>query len=503
MTLRNTTRSNPLFISGIGLALSLSACNAGAGGALATERLTTDGGLSANNLGMGGTDVGTGGSSAGGGATASGGSETGGTTVASGGSGGGVSSGGRTSAGAGGTTASAGGTTASTGGTTASTGGTTASAGGTASTGGTTAGTGGTTGTGGGSVTLVNPPPGSKLFLGANFWNIGWEPSSDFFVPGTDFKTTSNPWQPQLLQDLKPFHVIRYMDWNLTNFANNPNANWSTRKQPTDSQDNSVAFEWQIDLCNRTKTDYWVNIPHEAGPDMWQKLAQLIHDKLDPSLRVYVEWSNEVWNGGFPQASYSAAKGSQLGLGGAFPAWSYQAYESVRVWETFEGVFGKNSPRVVKVIAGQMANSGVCSALMTALNDPKINPNHTKPTAYAGAPYFSGTSISGLQSGIQSTVNWTENSISCASGESLPVISYEGGQDSFAAGVSGCSSLAHDPAMRGLYKTFLDAQSSAGLKGPFMQYTQVGSCWGLKEKTSDSTESSPKYQGVLDWLATQ
>lgn len=26
-------------------------------------------------------------------------------------------------------------------------------------------------------------------------------------------------------------------------------------------------------------------------------------------------------------------------------------------------------------------------------------------------------------------------------------------------------------------------------------------CWGLKEKTSDSLSVSPKYQGVLDWLA--
>jgi hypothetical protein len=34
-----------------------------------------------------------------------------------------------------------------------------------------------------------------------------------------------------------------------------------------------------------------------------------------------------------------------------------------------------------------------------------------------------------------------------------------------------------------------------------MQYTHTGACWGLKEKTSDALSNSPKYQGVVDWLA--
>ena len=34
-----------------------------------------------------------------------------------------------------------------------------------------------------------------------------------------------------------------------------------------------------------------------------------------------------------------------------------------------------------------------------------------------------------------------------------------------------------------------------------MQYTHTGSCWGLKEKTGDALATSPKYKGVVDWLA--
>lgn len=39
------------------------------------------------------------------------------------------------------------------------------------------------------------------------------------------------------------------------------------------------------------------------------------------------------------------------------------------------------------------------------------------------------------------------------------------------------------------------------MKGPFMQYTEVGNCWGLKQHTGDSPANAPKYQGVTDWLA--
>jgi hypothetical protein len=124
-----------------------------------------------------------------------------------------------------------------------------------------------------GGAALVNHAPGSKFFVGANFWNIDWEGQADFFTSNVDFTTTTNPWQPALLTDLAPYAVLRFMDWNQTNTSSNAQAVWSTRKQKTQPQNEPVAFEWQIDLCNRTKKDYWLNIPHEAAPDYWPKLA--------------------------------------------------------------------------------------------------------------------------------------------------------------------------------------------------------------------------------------
>jgi hypothetical protein len=353
----------------------------------------------------------------------------------------------------------------------------------------------------GATTTMANPPVGSHLFVGANFWNIDWEGSDDYFTPGVDFATTTNPWQPQLLSDLAPYHVLRFMDWNMTNAASNPQAHWATRKQKTQPQNEPVAFEWQIDLCNRTKKDYWLNVPHEATPDDWSKIATLVHDTLDPSLRVYLEFSNEVWNSGFPQHAYAASQADALSLPGTDRAAAYYVYASVRLYETFEGVLGTGSPRLVKVLAGQAAWTGPCTEHMKDLADKTINPKGTMPDAYAIAPYFSGTSIAALKTSVPTMSGWTSSHVTCVKSAGLPVISYEGGQDSFAAGGTGCEALQTDPAMHDIYTSFLDGISSAGMKGPFVQYTHSGSCWGLKKKTSDATSAAPKYAGILDWIA--
>jgi hypothetical protein len=289
------------------------------------------------------------------------------------------------------------------------------------------------------------------------------------------------------------------MDWNLTNNSNNPQAAWSTRTQKNVTQKEPVAFEWQIDLCNRAKKDYWLNVPHEANAATWTQLAQLVYASLDPSLRVYLEWSNEVWNGSFPQNGYAATQGRSLGLAGSDPAAAYYVHQAVRVYEAFEAVFGKGSPRLIKVLSGQWAYGGPCSNEVKALSDANINPNGTMPDVFAIAPYISGTTVSAVTSAISGIKSGISANISCAAMASLPVISYEGGQDSYAA--PNCQAVQTNAGMHDVYTSYLDALVADGLEGPFMQYTHTGDCWGLKVNTTDASSAAPKYQGVLDWLA--
>ncbi|HET8938365.1 MAG TPA: hypothetical protein VFN67_33205 [Polyangiales bacterium] len=356
-------------------------------------------------------------------------------------------------------------------------------------------------------VAFINPAPGSKLFLGANFWNIDWEGPENYFASSVDWATTQNPWNPQFLADLTPYHVLRFMDWNLVNEEENPQADWSTRKRPdTDQSTSPVAFEWQIDLCNRTQKDYWINIPHTASTEYMTKLATLIHDKLDPRLRVYVEWSNELWNGGFPQREYSKSQGEALKLAGDDKGFAYQMYASVRTFEAFDAAFGKDKSRLVRVISGQAANWGVCEHHLDALKDSQINPNGVKADVYAVAPYFTGANLDELNNiGIPEAASWITDTYRCAKLADLKVIAYEGGQDSYVptGGAKPCANVQQLAGMRDTYVSFLDAMQKAELTGPFMQYTHSGYCWGMKQSTSDSTEASPKYQGMLDWISAQ
>ena len=171
----------------------------------------------------------------------------------------------------------------------------------------------------------------------------------------------------------------------------------------------------------------------------------------------------------------------------------------MRLYEAFEAVFGKGSPRLVKVLSGQWAYDGPCMNHVKALSDATINPNKAMPDVYAVAPYLSGTTVSALSGAIPGIQGGLASNATCAAMASLPLISYEGGQDSYAA--SNCQAVQTDPSMHDVYTSYLDALVADGLEGPFMQYTHAGSCWGLKVKTSDAISAAPKYQGLLDWLA--
>jgi len=136
------------------------------------------------------------------------------------------------------------------------------------------------------------------------------------------------------LSALEKVEVIRMMDWTATN--TNLVQHWSQRRRPGqmatpgpaytgpgglhfDSSDAGVALEHQVELCNALLRDCWINIPVAADDDYVRKVARALrygtdgaepypgprahpaHPPLDPSLHVYLEYANEIWNsaGGF------------------------------------------------------------------------------------------------------------------------------------------------------------------------------------------------------------
>ena len=135
----------------------------------------------------------------------------------------------------------------------------------------------------------------------------------------------ANPFREDFLKYSKQWHALRFMDWMSTN--NSLDKEWADRKKPdfytmvgtggdatgrwgsAPSAFNrlfsgGVPLELMIQLANITKTSPWFNIPHRATPEYMTEFAKMVKAKLDPSLKVYFEYSNEVWNWQFHQATW-------------------------------------------------------------------------------------------------------------------------------------------------------------------------------------------------------
>jgi len=378
--------------------------------------------------------------------------------------------------------------------------------------------------------------------LGTNFWNLGWHNSSDCFQ---DLNNVSgdNPWNPQFLEELDHFTSLRFMDWDETNWSER--SRWGERKQKGESRQNPVAYEWMIDLCNRIGADMWVTLPHltvsrntgnnpadyalrlailvKTGVDMGNSdlgaLGELslmdaddfiaaggtrTTDPLHDTLQLYVEYSNETWNGIFSQSGYSRDEGLALGLSsdGSEAMHRFHAWAALRLHRAAELVFGVNSPRIVKVLAGFTKVSNSAVQQMIIVNDPEHNPWGTEVDAISSAPYIghSATSVSGVQADIAVVTEDSRKMREVADANGLRLLAYEGGQHVLnnADGVSG------DQGIYDVYIEYLDSMSL--FFDEFSHYNHVGNwggggAWGSMERTGQPIEQVHKYRALVEWSA--
>jgi hypothetical protein len=148
----------------------------------------------------------------------------------------------------------------------------------------------------------------------------------------------------EFLASLRPFRVLRYMDWLETNHnpgyygdAGHHALEWSARRRPDDAtqagagKTYGVAWEHVAALANETGTGLWINIPVAATDDYVRELARFLKASLKPGLKIYVEHSNEVWNYGFPQYIYNKlAAIDEVQRGGS--KWDSDGSKDQEVW---------------------------------------------------------------------------------------------------------------------------------------------------------------------------
>ena len=349
-------------------------------------------------------------------------------------------------------------------------------------------------------------------------------------MPGFEKNFEKEPFHPVFLKQWKGFACFRFMDWMHTNGSEI--RTWAERPtlQHATFSKRGVALEWMIDLCNRQKADAWFCMPHLADDDFVRRFAQMVKERLDPSLKIYIEYSNEVWNGQFVQCRYAGEQGVALGLGPKErpweAGWAYTAKRSLEIFAVWESVFGGHE-RFVRVIPTQSANSGVTKGI---LRYPEVAKH---ADALAIAPYMGYSIGRGKTADLGERMKmWTVEQMladfeqtafaeclkhmrmnkELADQYGLKLIAYEGGQHMVAfmkdqATVQAVSATMHacnrHPRMGELYTQYYDEWAKVG-GDLFAVFSSIGAysnhgAWGLAEYYDSPPAAYPKLEATLKW----
>ena len=221
---------------------------------------------------------------------------------------------------------------------------------------------------------------------------------------------------PAWLTHLGAFEALRFMDWGETNNATL--SRWEDRPTPASyTYAPGVPLEVMVALGNTLEKDIWLNVPHLADDDFVRAMATLVRDGLDPALKVYVEFSNEVWNWQFDQARWADA--AALERWGQKDKWmQYYGLRAAEVARLWSEVFGAEAEtRLVNVISSQ---TGWLGLETEALEAPlAVTGGLPAPVtafdAYAVTGYFGG--VLGLEDRAPMVRGWLADSAAAAEQE--------------------------------------------------------------------------------------
>ena len=124
-----------------------------------------------------------------------------------------------------------------------------------------------------------------------------------------------HPFYPEFITLLQNFQLIHFA--GLMKTTKLKSENWSSRTQinsQTQTDDNGIAIEYAVQLCNTLKKDGWFCIPHWADDDYVRKFAKLVKKNLAPELNVYIEYSYDIGFWITKPAEYCREKGLEYGL---------------------------------------------------------------------------------------------------------------------------------------------------------------------------------------------
>ena len=220
---------------------------------------------------------------------------------------------------------------------------------------------------------------------------------------------------PDWLARIEGVKTLRFMDWMATN--DSALARAQDRPKPEDYTwaRNGVPVEVMVALANRLQAEPWITLPHMAEDGLVRAYAEAMRDGLDPGLRVWVEYSNEVWNRQFRQAHWAEEMGRARW--GVEDTWlQFYGVRAAEVMGVFAETMG-GTDRMVRVAATQTGVKGVEEQILTAplAVAEGLPPPAESFDAWAVTGYFSGLLGSGGK--IPAVKGWLAESLAAAEKE--------------------------------------------------------------------------------------
>ena len=184
------------------------------------------------------------------------------------------------------------------------------------------------------------------------------------YAPEESLLSAGKVFRPGFIFLLQNFHALRLMQWLNIDADGGKLIDWAHRPQVSDAGwggDHGVPLEVAVQICNTTEADCWLNVPHEANDDYIKQMAILVHTLLGKSQKVYIEFSNEVWNGAYPQFAYAEMQGKTL-----WPDANVTPFMLNRNWygmrtaqtcDIWKSVWGSDYSRVHCVLGAQVAST--------------------------------------------------------------------------------------------------------------------------------------------------
>jgi hypothetical protein len=135
------------------------------------------------------------------------------------------------------------------------------------------------------------------------------------------------------------------------------------------------------------------NLPAAFEDDYARSFAELVKTQLAPNLRATLEYSNETWNWGFPQATYVNVKGRQLWPDEGSAYVQYAGSRMQHLCGIWKRVFAKKD-RVRCLISPQTGWLEMAKTMLDcpawARSNPELGACHEGADAVAITGYFAG-----------------------------------------------------------------------------------------------------------------